>query len=77
MKKVIFCCFLLSYIGATAQQAEPLFNGKNLNGWYSFLRSKGKNNDPEKVFSIENGTLHISEKSLAISLQKKSLSTSI
>jgi Domain of Unknown Function (DUF1080) len=40
----------------------PLFNGKNLKGWYSFLRTKGINNDPEKVFTIENGLLHISGK---------------
>lgn len=41
---------------------KPLFNGKNLDGWYSFLTKKGKNNDPEKVFSIEKDILHISGK---------------
>ncbi|GAC1438796.1 MAG: DUF1080 domain-containing protein [Sediminibacterium sp.] len=41
---------------------KPLFNGKNLDGWHSFLRSKGKNNYPEKDFAIENGLLHISGK---------------
>jgi len=41
---------------------KPLFNGKDLNGWYSFLKSKGKNNDPEKVFIVEKGILHISGK---------------
>lgn len=39
-----------------------LFNGKNLNGWYSFLPTKGKNNDPEKIFLVENNMLHISGK---------------
>lgn len=66
MKRVILGCILLSYISATAQQVDrktkPLFNGKNLDGWYSFLTSSGKNNDTEKVFNIENGLLHISGK---------------
>jgi len=64
MKKIFiawptFLCFVV-----TAQQSkmEPLFNGKNLDGWYSFLTTKGKNNDPEKVFTIENSLLHISGK---------------
>ena len=41
---------------------KPLFNRKDLNGWYSFLQTKGKNNDPEKVFTVENGLLHITGK---------------
>ena len=38
---------------------EPLFNGSDLSGWYSYLPSQGKNNDPEGVFRAENGVLHI------------------
>jgi len=45
-----------------AAKTTLLFNGKNLNGWYSFLQTKGKNNDPEKIFTIENGLLHITGK---------------
>ena len=37
-----------------------LFNGKNLDGWYTFLRESGKNNDPKKVFTINKGVLRIS-----------------
>jgi hypothetical protein len=75
MKKIITCFFLLGFFCTHAQQGitseltvllqkkkASLFNGKNLDGWYSFLNSKGKNNDPEKVFAIENGLLHISGK---------------
>ena len=75
MKKIITCFFLLGFFCTHAQQGitseltvllqkkkTSLFNGKNLDGWYSFLNSKGKNNDPEKVFAIENGLLHISGK---------------
>ena len=36
-----------------------LFNGKNLDGWYTYLPSKGRNNDPQGVFKVENGMLHI------------------
>jgi len=41
---------------------QPIFNGKNLKGWHSFLFKKGKNNDPENVFAVEKGMLHISGK---------------
>jgi hypothetical protein len=37
----------------------PLFNGKNLDGWYSYLESSGKNKDPKGVFKVENGMIHI------------------
>ena len=37
-----------------------LFNGKNLNGWYTFLKDRGRNNDPNKVFTVTKGLLRIS-----------------
>lgn len=37
-----------------------LFNGKNLDGWYTFLKGKGRNNDPNKVFTVKNGLIRIS-----------------
>lgn len=37
-----------------------LFNGKNLNGWYTFLKTKGRNNDPNKVFVVKKGLIRIS-----------------
>ncbi|MEZ5104183.1 MAG: DUF1080 domain-containing protein [Draconibacterium sp.] len=37
-----------------------LFNGKNLSGWYTFLKDRGKNNDPKQVFTVENGVIRIS-----------------
>jgi hypothetical protein len=37
-----------------------LFNGKNLDGWYTFLKGKGRNNDPNKVFTVQNGLIRIS-----------------
>lgn len=38
---------------------ESLFNGTDLSGWYSYLPSQGRNRDPEGVFRVENGMLHI------------------
>lgn len=37
----------------------PLFNGRNLEGWFTYLEGKGKNNDPEKVFQVHDGVIHI------------------
>ena len=39
-----------------------LFNGKNLDNWYTFLPSKGKNSDPEKIFTVHDGMIHITGK---------------
>src|SRR5882762_4817591 len=70
MKKYVTAVCLFSCLNAFVQVGEadmavtvkPLFNNKNLDGWYSFLPSKGKNNDVEKVFAVEDSILHISGK---------------
>ena len=64
-----FCVLLLLSLAshgtgrASAQQNDagwiPLFNGQNLEGWYTWLPSTGRNNDPKGVFKVEDGTLHI------------------
>jgi len=36
-----------------------LFNGRNLDGWYTFLATSGKNNDPTGSVRVENGMIHI------------------
>jgi hypothetical protein len=41
-----------------------LFNGKNLDGWYIFLRDpdknpRPKNSDPEGVFKVHDGMMHV------------------
>jgi hypothetical protein len=59
---------------ASKEKAQSLFNGKDLNGWYSFLKTKGKNNDSEKIFSVENGILHISGKEFGYIATEKSYS---
>lgn len=37
-----------------------LFNGVDLDGWYTFLKGRGKNLDPKQVFTVKQGMLHIS-----------------
>ncbi len=64
---VLLAACMLSFPSAPAASAEkpesegwvPLFNGKNLDGWYSYLDSSGKNKDPNGVFKVENGMIHI------------------
>jgi hypothetical protein len=38
---------------------QPLFNGRDLTGWYTYLPSHGVDRDPEGVFRVEDGVLHI------------------
>lgn len=46
----------------TAQKPESieLFNGQNLNGWYPYLKGRGKGVDPKEVFSVKEGLMRIS-----------------
>ena len=37
-----------------------LFNGKDLNGWYTYLKGRGRDVDPLKVFTVTDGSLRIS-----------------
>ncbi len=67
-------CFVWLALPATARPSAPpdsgwvsLFNGKDLAGWETWLarmpgetRMLGLNNDPLKVFSVEDGSLRIS-----------------
>ena len=40
--------------------AIVLFDGKNLNQFDTFLKSTGLNSDPNHVFTVENGVVHVS-----------------
>lgn len=45
----------------TLQKSElQLFNGENLDGWYIFLKDRGRNNDPKNVFTVQDGMIRIS-----------------
>ncbi len=39
---------------------KRLFDGKDFEGFDTLLKNHGMNNDPDQVFRVENGTLHIS-----------------
>jgi hypothetical protein len=41
-----------------------LFNGKDLGGWYTFLKDRGRDTDPQKVFTVGDGMLRISGEEL-------------
>lgn len=69
MKSAVFFASLGLLLAASALSSPsasaaddgwtPLFNGKNLDGWYSYLGASGKNHDPNGVFKVENGMIHI------------------
>ena len=40
-------------------RAMKLFNGKSLDGWYTWLR-ENRYEDPKKVFTVQNGAIRIS-----------------
>ena len=37
-----------------------LFNGRDLTGFYTFLRDRGRDQDPKGVFTVNDGLLRIS-----------------
>jgi hypothetical protein len=57
------CVFTACLVGAHHAAADdgwiPLFNGKNFDGWYTYVESTGKNNDPTHVFKVEDSAIHI------------------
>lgn len=48
-----------------------LFDGKNLKHFDTFLRDKGFNSDPEGVFRVENGVVHVSGKEYGYFITKE------
>jgi hypothetical protein len=51
--------------------AIVLFNGKSLDNFDSFLKSKGLNSDPEHVFRVEKGVIHISGEEMGYIITKQ------
>jgi hypothetical protein len=46
----------------TPKEVIRLFNGKDLTGFYTWLRNRGKNSDPEKVITVHDGMIHVTGK---------------
>src|SRR5207248_8036512 len=38
---------------------RPLFNGKDLSGWYTYLHGEGKDHDATHVFQADDGAIHL------------------
>jgi hypothetical protein len=37
-----------------------LFDGKSLDGWYTYIKDRGRNIDPKEVFTVKDGMIRIS-----------------
>lgn len=64
---ILTACAWMSFPASPSGKIIPptgkrikLFNGKNFDGFDKFLRTKGLNNDPDGVFRVENGVIHVS-----------------
>jgi len=53
---------------------QKLFDGSDTKGWYTYLDTLGKNNDPDKIFKVENGLLCVSGKKFGYLSTEKSYS---
>ena len=69
MKKVVLFSLMLIMTSVAFSQNQPksdlknkviLFNGKNLDGWYTFVQNRGRDIDPKKVFTVQDGMIRIS-----------------
>lgn len=64
---IIISAFYLSFLPLMVfgnwpeqEQTIQLFNGHNLDGWYTFLQDRGKDSDPLGVFIVKDGMIRIS-----------------
>jgi hypothetical protein len=48
-----------------------LFNGKDLNGWHTYLQNTGTGQDPNTNFKVEDGLLHVNGKELGYIITDK------
>jgi hypothetical protein len=68
LKSLIFFLLLVPFNSFSQTQSQKdnikkvihLFNGKNLYGWYTFLKPRGRNNDPKKVFTVSDKMIRVS-----------------
>ena len=47
-------------VSQSQQNTIHLFNGKNFDGWYKFIKDRGRDTDPKNVFTVKNGIINIS-----------------
>src|SRR6267378_7362301 len=51
--------------------AIALFDGRDLANFDTFLKEHGLNNDPDHVFRVENGVIHVSGKEFGYLITKQ------
>jgi hypothetical protein len=60
---LIFCIASLGSAQTTKPSNDgwrPLFNGKDLSGWYPYLQGESKGSDAKRVFTLEDGgVIHV------------------
>src|SRR5690625_2885634 len=56
---LLFNTALIAQTQFETEKLIPLFNGRDLEGWYTFLEDRGRDNDPNGVFSVKDGMIHI------------------
>jgi hypothetical protein len=57
---LIFVPALAAQTAPRAGQAIKLFNGKNFDGFYTWLEKQGRNQNPDRVFTVHGGMIHVS-----------------
>lgn len=63
MKKLIFLFVSLLFLSfAKAQNFVSLFNGKDLDGWYVYIRDNPIDTDTAGVFTVDDKMIHVSGK---------------
>ena len=65
---------VLLFCNTYAQKTQSLFNGKDLSGWYTFIKNRGKNNDSARVFTVQDGLLHITGQEFGYLVTEKKFS---
>ena len=71
------CLALATITFATSSDIPPhgramvLFEGRDLKNFDTFLKDQGLNNDPDQVFRVENGVIHVSGKEFGYIITKQ------
>jgi Domain of Unknown Function (DUF1080) len=75
MRTIRFFSILVLFIYSTnliAQKSIPLFNQKNLKGWYAFESETGKHKNAQDIFVVENKMIRFFGKKVGYLMSKKS-----
>jgi hypothetical protein len=77
MKALALFAIMGASLSAVSQKIPPhksavvLFDGKNLDSFDTFLKTKGLNSDPDHVFQVENHLIHVSGKEMGYIITKQ------